>query len=159
MLNRLLFLLFFVINFQIIDAQIIDTTSVDDLSAGELVLQDSIAAITEKSDVKKKKKKKKEFFVKRILKEPYPSPNKAALLSLILPGAGQAYNKKYWKIPIVYAGIGGLGYAIHRNGREFRDFREQHLFRVDGDPNTVDRFEGILSACLLYTSPSPRDRG
>ncbi|MCC7318530.1 MAG: hypothetical protein IT219_08350, partial [Bacteroidales bacterium] len=42
--------------------------------------------------------------------KPAHSAHKASIYSAILPGLGQAYNKKYWKIPIVYAGIGGISY-------------------------------------------------
>ncbi|MFM7024132.1 MAG: DUF5683 domain-containing protein [Flavobacteriales bacterium] len=43
------------------------------------------------------------------------SPKKAGMLSAILPGLGQAYNRKYWKIPIVYAALGGIGYFAYTN--------------------------------------------
>ena len=43
------------------------------------------------------------------------SPKKAGMLSAILPGLGQAYNHKYWKIPIVYAALGGVGYLAYTN--------------------------------------------
>jgi len=50
-----------------------------------------------------------------IKKGKYHSPKKAALLSTILPGAGQVYNKKYWKLPIIYAGVAGLAYSFQFN--------------------------------------------
>jgi len=49
------------------------------------------------------------------------SPLKATLYALVLPGLGQAYNKKYWKMPIVWAGLGGVGYAINFNTKMYRE--------------------------------------
>src|SRR4051794_29183926 len=62
--------------------------------------------------------------------------NRAALYSAILPGAGQFYNKKYWKIPIIYAGFVGLGIAIEFNNSQYKDFKQAYVFRVDGDSST-----------------------
>jgi hypothetical protein len=53
----------------------------------------------------------------------YHSATKATYYSMMLPGLGQAYNKKYWKIPIIYAGFGTLAYLINANGSEYRKFR------------------------------------
>jgi hypothetical protein len=53
-------------------------------------------------------------------KKKMSKPAKAALFSAILPGAGQFYNKSYWKIPIVYAAIGGSAYLTYYFGREFK---------------------------------------
>jgi hypothetical protein len=49
------------------------------------------------------------------------SPMKATLYALVLPGMGQAYNKKYWKMPIVWAGLGGVGYAIYFNTNKYNE--------------------------------------
>ena len=139
MLNRCILLLCFVFSLQLSYAQIIDTAAV--------VLLDSTSA----ESTAPLKKKKKEFFLKRILKEPYPSAKKAALLSIILPGAGQAYNKKYWKIPIVYAGIGSLVYAINWNGNKYREFRQAYRYRVDGIASTVDNFQGDENRIIIVS--------
>lgn len=65
------------------------------------------------------------------------TPAKAAFYSAILPGLGQAYNKKYWKIPIVYAGLGISIYSYTFNLREYHKFRDEYKRRLDGtfDPN------------------------
>ena len=59
-------------------------------------------------------------------------------MSMALPGLGQAYNKKYWKIPVIYAGFGVLGYFIHTNGTEYRKFREAYDIVATNDPSGVD---------------------
>ncbi|MDZ7740238.1 MAG: DUF5683 domain-containing protein [Bacteroidota bacterium] len=75
------------------------------------------------------------------------SPQKATLYSLVLPGLGQAYNKKYWKIPIVYAGFGVLGYFAITNGNEYRKYRQAFDYVTQGDQSIpinndyVDKYE------------------
>ncbi len=66
--------------------------------------------------------------------------NRAALYSAILPGSGQVYNKKYWKVPIIYAGFGTLYYFIRTNNSEFKKFQSALIVRNDNDSNTVDDF-------------------
>jgi hypothetical protein len=68
------------------------------------------------------------------------SPKKASLYSTICPGLGQAYNKKYWKIPVLYAGFAGLGYLIYSNQKDYIRFRTAYRIRLDGDPATIDEF-------------------
>lgn len=68
------------------------------------------------------------------------SPLKATMLSATLPGLGQAYNGKYWKIPFLYAGIGGVIYAVDFNNEKYQYFRKNWLAKVDGNPNTQDDF-------------------
>lgn len=59
------------------------------------------------------------------------SPKKATLFSMAIPGLGQAYNKKYWKIPIIYAGFAGVGYMIHDNTKEYNLFREAYIYELN----------------------------
>ncbi|MCD4772573.1 MAG: hypothetical protein K8R41_04205 [Bacteroidales bacterium] len=61
------------------------------------------------------------------------SPKKATLYSAVLPGMGQAYNKKYWKIPVIYAGFGVLSYFIISNRSEYLKFREAYDYVIAGD--------------------------
>ena len=64
------------------------------------------------------------------------SPHKASLYSAILPGLGQAYNKKYWKIPLIYAGFGALGYSIHWNNKNYQTMKLAYSDFTDKDPET-----------------------
>ena len=64
------------------------------------------------------------------------SPRKAAIYSAVLPGLGQAYNKKYWKIPLVYAGFGALGYFIYWNNDKYSVMKQAYVDFTDTDPNT-----------------------
>ncbi|MBK8659727.1 MAG: hypothetical protein IPN22_12870 [Bacteroidetes bacterium] len=77
------------------------------------------------------------------------SPTKAALLSAALPGLGQGYNKKYWKIPIVYAGFGGLGYALYYTTSEFYGYRNAYRLQVDEDATTQGSYRGYQNAAEL----------
>ena len=54
---------------------------------------------------------------------------KASLMSMVLPGLGQAYNKKYWKIPIIYAALGGIGYFAMVKNQQYQDFHNELLYR------------------------------
>ncbi|MCL1821618.1 MAG: DUF5683 domain-containing protein [Prolixibacteraceae bacterium] len=65
------------------------------------------------------------------------SPKKAALYSTILPGLGQSYNKKYWKIPLIYGGFAAFGYFIGWNNNNYNIYREAYFDLTDDDPNTT----------------------
>jgi hypothetical protein len=68
------------------------------------------------------------------------SPHKAAVLSAILPGAGQVYNKKYWKVPIVYAALGVTGFYAYDNLTIYRGLRDEYIARLNGKPFTLTEF-------------------
>jgi hypothetical protein len=71
------------------------------------------------------------------------SPNKAALYSAALPGLGQVYNKKYWKVPLLGVGAVVTGYFINFNNRRYLLFRRSYFAEIDDDPETenlVPRF-------------------
>lgn len=75
---------------------------------------------------------------KAIQKKNYSHPRRAAIMSAVLPGLGQAYNKKYWKIPIIYAGLGGFGYMFTFNNKEYNFYRENLIALNDDNPNTIN---------------------
>jgi hypothetical protein len=92
-------------------------------------------------------------------KKPKHSPRKALLLSLALPGLGQAYNRSYWKIPLIYAGLGTLGYFIIYNNNVYQDFSEAYLIKlkdpsanppVIGYPNGLQRVESYRQGKDIY---------
>jgi hypothetical protein len=68
------------------------------------------------------------------------TPKIAMIRSIILPGLGQAYNKQYWKIPIVYAGIGALIYSGEWNRKNYRLFKDIYKDMIDGVPTQYDRY-------------------
>lgn len=65
-----------------------------------------------------------------------PDPKKALWLAVVLPGAGQIYNRKYWKLPIIYGGFVGSIYAMRWNNQMYRDYSQAYLDIVDNDPST-----------------------
>jgi hypothetical protein len=68
------------------------------------------------------------------------SPKKAAIMSAAFPGLGQIYNRKYWKLPIIYGGLGTLGYLITFNSLQYSYYRKAYLAKIDDDPLTIDEF-------------------
>ena len=69
-------------------------------------------------------------------KKDYPNPRKAVLLAAVIPGAGQLYNKKWWKLPIVYGAIGGMAWWTYDNASTFSEYSINYKAQVDDDPNT-----------------------
>ena len=65
-----------------------------------------------------------------------PSAKRAMWLAIVLPGAGQIYNRKYWKLPFVYGGFVGCAYAMRWTNQMFRDYSQAYMDIMDDDPNT-----------------------
>lgn len=65
-----------------------------------------------------------------------PNVKRALWLAIVLPGAGQIYNRKFWKLPIVYGGFVGCAYAMRWNNQMYRDYSQAYLDIMDDDPNT-----------------------
>lgn len=66
-----------------------------------------------------------------------PSPQRALWLAMALPGAGQIYNRKYWKLPIIYGGFMGCIYALTWNDMMYKDYSQAYLDIMDDDPATA----------------------
>jgi hypothetical protein len=77
------------------------------------------------------------------------APARAAFYSAILPGLGQAYNKKYWKIPIVYGAIGAGVYFYSTNNQEYNRYRDAYKQRLKG---LDDEFKGQYSDATLINA-------
>ena len=65
-----------------------------------------------------------------------PNTKRAMWLALVLPGAGQIYNRKYWKLPIIYGGFVGCAYAMSWNNQMYHDYSQAYMDIMDDDPNT-----------------------
>lgn len=76
------------------------------------------------------------------------NPKKAGLYSAILPGTGQLYNKQYWKIPIVYVGVGAAAYFIQFNTNKYQTYRKAYIASLEGKTH---EFSGIYDQSSLKT--------
>ena len=65
-----------------------------------------------------------------------PDPKRAMWLAMVIPGAGQIYNRKYWKLPLVYGGFMGCIYAMTWNNGMYKDYSQAYLDLSDDDPGT-----------------------
>ena len=65
-----------------------------------------------------------------------PDPKRALWLALVIPGGGQIYNRKYWKLPLIYGGFMGCIYAMSWNNSMYKDYSQAYLDLTDNDPNT-----------------------
>jgi len=72
------------------------------------------------------------------------STKTASIMSAIIPGLGQAYNRKYWKMPIIYAGAAVLGYYIVETNANYQDFHEAYIMRADTFSTTIDKYDEQL---------------
>jgi hypothetical protein len=65
-----------------------------------------------------------------------PDPKKSMWLAIVFPGGGQIYNRKYWKLPIIYGGFMGCFYALNWNNTMYRDYSQAYIDIMDSDENT-----------------------
>lgn len=80
--------------------------------------------------------------------KPKFNPTKAGLYSAVLPGLGQYYNKKYWKIPIALGGIGtGVGITLW-NDKQYKRYREAFIAQLNGQTHEFSDIPGITKEAL-----------
>ena len=79
------------------------------------------------------------------------NPTKAGLYSAVFPGLGQYYNKKYWKIPIVWGAVGtGVGIIVY-NDKQYRRYRTAFLAELNGQPHEFDDLPYVDATVLGNT--------
>ena len=129
--RRLLLLigLTLLLGFQKIEAQVVTFDTVNTTITGDTLIQST----------KKKAKQPKN-------KRPHSSKT-ATIMSACLPGLGQIYNGKWWKVPIVYAGFGGLGYMVYTNYYEYRSYLHAYEYKTGDLPEgmTLNQHETDLA--------------
>lgn len=101
-------------------------TAINTALADTLAVVDSLLAITQRQLATEMQVKKQ--FV--------PDSKKAMWLAIVFPGGGQIYNRKYWKLPLIYGGFLGCVYALNWNGTMYRDYSQAYIDIMDDDPNT-----------------------
>ena len=84
------------------------------------------------------------------------SITKATLLSATFPGLGQFYNKKYWKIPVLYAGLGTIMYYYINNNNEYNYYKSAYLSEIDDNSNTIND-TGYNASNLITIQDQYRD--
>jgi hypothetical protein len=89
------------------------------------------------------------------------SPTKAALFSMALPGLGQAYNKRYWKIPIIYAAIGVSAYYLRRNLKSYNQYLkgyQEFSNNTDTSASTIARINDDVNKIPLINLYTDKGR-
>ena len=128
----------------------------DSLSAAKIQIADSLDAANKKE--LKKIEQPAPIVVKTDTVPPVqdlnkklfiPNPTKATWLAVVFPGGGQIYNRKYWKLPIIYGGFAGCAYALSWNGKMYKDYSQAYLDIMDSNPNTKS-YEDLLPPNAQY---------
>ncbi|UTW60865.1 hypothetical protein KFE98_12610 [bacterium SCSIO 12741] len=76
------------------------------------------------------------------------SPKKAAILSAVIPGGGQIYNQKYWKVPLIYAVGGGLVYLSINSYNQYNRYRDSYIATIDSTSDKTNHFPNINASGL-----------
>ena len=83
-----------------------------------------------------------------------PNPTKATWLALVIPGGGQIYNRKYWKLPIFYGGFVGCTYALTWNNRMYKDYADAYKDAVNDKWDSSNITDLLPASYLNRTSHS-----
>lgn len=96
------------------------------------------------------------LIVEETVKEPYDplAPSRAAFYSAVVPGLGQIYNKKYWKLPIIYGGMATSLYFYIDNNNDYHRYRDAYKRRLAGYED--DEFQGISNETLIRAQQTSR---
>lgn len=115
-----------------------DTLSTDSLD--NLIEVDSLALLTAKDTLAVEK-----------IQEPLwiPNSSRSAWLALLIPGGGQIYNRKYWKLPIFYGGFAACTYALVWNNRMYHDYQNAYIDLMDDNESTTSYLD-LLPANYTY---------
>ena len=104
---------------------------------------DSVLTAQDSSNLAKLNQSLKPVKKKRDWSTWHPEAKRAMWMALVLPGAGQIYNRKYWKLPIIYGGFVGCAYAITWNNQMYHDYSQAYMDIMDDDP-TTDSYNQFL---------------
>ena len=83
------------------------------------------------------------------------SPKKASIMSALLPGLGQIYNKKYWKVPVLYAGFGIMTYFIVTNAQDYVAYKGAYIEKSNGD--TTGKYADLVNKYTAENLQSARE--
>ncbi len=87
--------------------------------------------------------------LKILTRKYYPKSDQSNVAGSRIPGGGQIYNRKYWKLPIIYGGFAGCAYALSWNGKMYKDYSQAYLDIMDSNPNTKS-YEDLLPPNSTY---------
>lgn len=124
-----------------------DRYDTDSLNA---IKTDSLSVVVD-TTFSKKKKTEQDWSTWR------PDPKRALWLALVIPGGGQIYNRKYWKLPLVYGGFIGCMYAMSWNNTMYKDYSQAYIDLMDNDPSTQS-YNQFLHLGMKITTDADKKR-
>jgi hypothetical protein len=129
----------------------LDSLAAIDAKALDNELADTVSLMVDKKGRKLKMKRDWNTWT--------PDPQRALWLALVIPGAGQIYNRKYWKLPIIYGGFMGCIYALTWNNMMYKDYAQAYLDIMDDDPGTAsyNKFLHLGKQVTPETEPKYRE--